>query len=524
MLLISPWVAASGSGSVSQTDWSGGPRVEAAADRWSDTFQAAEGISWLSIPGQLSLSSEPLPVAEEHLIDGAFVRPAGLAVADLDRDGDVDVVGAAIGGNSVAWWENVSGDGSVWVRHPIDDSFPGAITVRVADLDGDADLDVAGGAWNGNEVAWWRNDGDASSWTGFTIATGADGTHWVDLADLDDDGDVDIVAAIAGLDTVSWWRNGGGDPVTWERWTIDSSFDGARSAVPFDLDRDGRIDVVGAALDGNEVSWWKNLGGEPSTWTKQVVSAGFSMAHHVVPADLDRDGDHDLVGAGYQLTRLGLWRNQGGDPPTWDREVAGGIAGPLVLDVRDLDGDGRVDVVATSDLEDAVMWWRNDGGDPLLWPELAVTDSLPGAWPLAVADLDGNGSLDVVAGASESTDVAWWRLGSFVPAGVLTGAPIAIDSDVLTLDCELDAVTPAGTSVMVEFRTASRVDALGGWKQIACGHPVPVIRPRPVVVQYRLLLRTEASEISPIVQAIRFDWSSELTPQPPRRPSGRLSP
>jgi hypothetical protein len=248
------------------------------------------------------------------------------------------------------------------------------------------------------------------------------------------------------------------------------------------------------------------------------------MAHHVVPSDVDGDGDLDLAGTAYQLSRLGLWRNQGGEPIEWTREVAGAMAGALVLDMRDLDGDGRPDLVATSDAEDVVSWWRNVGGSPREWPEQTVAEGFAGAWPLAVADLDGNGSLDVVAGASETTRVAWWRIGDFVPAGTITGFPITVGSDVLTLDCALDAELPPGTTVGVEFRTASTVDHLGIWREIECGHPMPVVRYGPAVLQYRLTLATEEPMVSPLVRALRFEWSSELSSPPPRRSGNRVRP
>ena len=513
-----------GAGSAGQSDWSCGPASGAAASQWGCSFTTADGISWLAQPGQLALATQPFAVAQESVIDSDFLRPVGLTTADLDQDGDLDVAGVAYGAGAVAWWENLDGSGLAWVRHPIDSSFPGAITVRTGDLDGDGDLDVVGGSWDGAEIAWWRHEAGADVWTRFTIATAATATHWVDTADVDGDGDVDVVAAIAGLHDVAWWRNDGGDPVAWTVQVLDDSFAGARSAVPVDVDRDGRVDIVGAALEGSDVAWWRNLGGEPVAWSKQEVSASFVMAHHVVAGDVDGDGDLDLAGTAYGLSRLGLWRNQGGDPIQWNREVAGALAGALVLDLRDLDGDGRPDLVATSDAEDVVSWWRNVGGSPREWPAQTIAEGFAGAWPLAVADLDANGSLDVIAGASETTRVAWWRIGDFVPTGTITSSPLTVGSDVLALDCVLDAELPPGTAVGLEVRTGDAVDHLGIWRQIECGQPVPVMQYGPVVLQYRLTLATEEPMVSPLVRTLRFDWSSQVPAQPPRQPSHRVRP
>jgi len=78
-------------------------------------------------------------------------------VIDFDGDGDLDVLAVASYGvtdpkapaptnrnGRFAWFDNVNGDGSSWVKHEVGYGFWGAITVHAADMDGDGDMDIIG--------------------------------------------------------------------------------------------------------------------------------------------------------------------------------------------------------------------------------------------------------------------------------------------------------------------------------------------------------------------------------------------
>lgn len=508
-----------------QTDWSRGPVHETPAVAWSDGFEASEGVAWLATSGQIALSGRPLETADEHTVSSALTRPAGLAAADIDDDLDLDLAVATIGGNEVVWMENLGYHPAAWAGHGVDDLFPGAASVTGQDLDGDGAVDLVGCAWNSGEFAWWQNYGFGAAWTKYVIGAGFTNAHWADTADIDGDGDFDVIGAAAVPGTIVWWRNDGGTPIEWTVQIVDQDFGGARSAVPVDIDRDGRMDILGAALEDNEVAWWRNNGGSPIEWTKQTIAVGFTQAHHAVARDIDLDGDLDIVGAGYGASRLALWRNQGGIPIQWSRELVGGtFIGALEVQAADLDGDNRRDLVATSDRMHLVAWWRNDGGDPPSWPQYAIGEGLTNAWPLVVADLDGNGSLDVAAGASGGTTVNWWRVAEFGDEGWLRSSPLVIPGDIVSMTCDLDADLPAGTEIEVLIRVGHEQDAMGTWRQMTPGVALPVIFDGPGYLQYRLALTSNDPSASPVIRGIQFRWTTTIQPQAPRRPAGRRQP
>jgi hypothetical protein len=399
----------------------------------------------------------------------------------------------------------------------------GASSVSIRDVDGNGFDDVVACGWDSGEVIIWRNFSRGDTWVKQVVASGFGNAHWVDTADLDGDGDVDLVGAAADPGIIAWWQNDGGDPPQWTMHTVDSAFGGARSAVPVDLNLDGRTDILGTALVDNEVAWWQNDGGDPIAWSKNVISSSFSMAHHADAQDVDLDGDPDIVGAGYGAGRVTMWINNGGEPIQWlPRPLGTPFTGALVVGIADLDGDNRFDVVATSDALDKVAWWRNTSDNPATWGEHVITDGFPNAWPLVVADLDHNGSLDVASGASGGTDISWWTVSEFQSSGTLTSTGLTIDSDVVGLTCSLDAEIPAGSSVTVEYRLGVSLDGMGAWTTIEPDHRIPVRFQGPGLLQYRVTLSTVDATESPIIRAVRFEWYSSL--EAPRRPRLRLVP
>ena len=297
------------------------------------------------------------PGWNEQVIDDSFWRASAVHAADLDGDGLPDVVAASDqSSGGVTWWRNDGGDPADWPRQDIDDEFAVACGVHTADVDGDGQLDVLSGSWTGQEVAWWHNDGgDPIGWTKHVVDDSFDGSHEVFGEDLDGDGDVDLTG-VAGMDgEVSWWRNDGGDQ--WVKQTIDDSFGGARSAFVADIDGDGSMDVVATGFDDG-MAWWRNGGGDPIEWTRHDIDAEFAAGHRVEVMDLDGDGDLDVLGVAYSQAQITWWRNEGGSEPSWTPfAIDGGADLGMYTHFADVDGDGDLDVLGSLREPDGFYWW-----------------------------------------------------------------------------------------------------------------------------------------------------------------------
>jgi len=77
-----------------------------------------------------SATAAEIPFSGINIIDGDFDDALCVYAADVDGDGDLDVLGAAHIPGEVTWWENTQGDGSGWYPHAVSTSFPNAIFVR----------------------------------------------------------------------------------------------------------------------------------------------------------------------------------------------------------------------------------------------------------------------------------------------------------------------------------------------------------------------------------------------------------
>jgi len=339
-------------------------------------------------------------------IDTSLSGAAHALTADLDMDGDDDVVATAIFGDDLVWYENTAGDGTSWSSNAIDLDLDYAFGLDLADLDGDGDLDVLATAVRGDEVVWYENDLDGAATWPRSVIESIDDPWTVEAADLDGDGDLDVLMASDASSTLQWYENLVGDGSTWAINTIDSAFSGANWATAGDIDQDGTLDVLATAYDGDEVAWYANTAGDGSSWTKTTMgtSDGPFEADLV---DLDADGDLDAVVSAYTDDEL-LWlENTDGVGGAWGSTVIdAAFDGAYLLETRDTDQDGDLDIVAAAFNGDETAWYENTGGS---FTKRGLQTGFNGASGAMTDDLDGDGDIDVITAAIYDDDVVFMR-------------------------------------------------------------------------------------------------------------------
>lgn len=167
-----------------------------------------------------------------------------VATADLDGDGDLDVVYAqSSGGHGLYWYENLDGQGIFGNRHTITATAILEKDVEIADLDGDGDLDVILASSNDNTVAWYKNlDGNGNFGTAIIITQIAVRVQTIRTTDIDGDGDLDILSASSNDGKIAWYENldGLGNFGAQKVIATETFASGLYSS---DMDGDGDMDV-----------------------------------------------------------------------------------------------------------------------------------------------------------------------------------------------------------------------------------------------------------------------------------------
>ena len=85
------------------------------------------------------------------------------------------------------------------------------------------------------------------------------------------------------------------DKIDFQKFIVADNFLSARSVHAVDIDRDGRIDVLGAARKIHQIAWWQNQGN--NNFIKSVIDNDFRGAFSVHSVDLDNDNYKDVIGA-----------------------------------------------------------------------------------------------------------------------------------------------------------------------------------------------------------------------------------
>jgi hypothetical protein len=377
--------------------------------------------------------------------------------ADVDGDGDIDVVSASFIDDEIAWHENTDGLGSFGPQQVISSLADGAISVFAADLDGDGDIDVVAASFIGDEIAWYENiDGLGSFGAQQVISNLADNARFVFAADVDGDLDMDVLSASAEDDKIAWYENTDGLGSFGPQQVISDSVKGASSVFAADLDGDLDLDVLSTSQDDDEIAWYENTDGLGSFGPQQVISDLADGVRSVFAADVDGDGDTDVLSASKDDNEIAWYENTDGLGSFGPQHVISTLAdGAFSVFAADIDGDLDMDVLSASFRDDEIAWYENTNGAGSFGPQKVISNLADRAYTVFAADVDGDGDIDVLSASIWDDKVAWYENGE--PDGIGDVCDFDADNDGLPNEqdnCPFDANStqadgdgdPAGTA------------------------------------------------------------------------------
>lgn len=286
----------------------------------------------------------------------------------------------------------------------------GAHSVFSSDLDGDGDKDILSASTYDDKIAWYENmDGHGNFRIQEIIIDTADGARSVFTADLDGDGDQDVLSASSYDDKIAWYENTDGSGTFGVQQVISVDANGPFSVHSCDIDGDGDMDVLSASTNDDKIAWYENTDGAGTFGPQQIISTDASYAIYVSSADIDGDGDMDVLSAPYYADKIEWYENTDGNGTFIKREITGVAEGAKSVFACDIDEDGDMDVLSASDYDDKIAWYKNTDGAGTFSSQRVISTTADGASSVYAGDIDGDGDMDVISASTEDGNITWYE-------------------------------------------------------------------------------------------------------------------
>jgi len=295
-----------------------------------------------------------------------FTAPAPMAIGrlsvnDLDNDGDNDlVVSLAHASQSHRIGYSLFADGAFGEFEVL--SYSSTSMIKIEELTGDEWKDILEYRWSGGSGLFCYVNQAEGSFTDedrFRINGTYDFSPLLELADLDGDGDKDIVGTISTSATLYWTENLG-DGVFAEQQVFDESNQFYSGLELSDADQDGDLDVFVYRGVGDRIVWFENTGDfQFETFHELDVIDPFMTYARISALDVNLDGLEDIVvhtdptGEVHQFISLGNGEYAAPELVSTN--------GNLIFRelVADLDYDGDQDILFVDDDQHRVGWYEN---------------------------------------------------------------------------------------------------------------------------------------------------------------------
>jgi hypothetical protein len=421
--------------------------------------------------------------------------PVGLDVADIDRDGDLDLVTCTAA--QILWHRNDGAGNFTSIAIPATGILSG---LRITDFNSDGFLDILVGVNGPSEV--YMNDGNQNFSSmqilfnpGNTVspnffvgdidrdgledaynneewqhrncdrfesgvnATAPGTAIMLAAGDLDNDGDIDLL------------RTGGHQYFLNDGYLNYSTTAFSVGTAVYmdlaDLDGDGDLDAL-AGISSTTLRWHPNdLTTVAANFAAERTIGTFpsGQARWIVTADLDGDADLDVIAASPSTNALWWFRNRLNEASAnfTFGSVSDALGGPSIVKAGDFNGDGKIDLVAISNVDNKLTWFSNNAA---ALPPPTITSFTPTTGPVGTTvtitgtnfSLSPSGNTvrfngtQAVATASTATSIT-----TTVPAGATTGT--------ITVTVGANTATSAGTfTVTGPAVQITDVDPLHGWE------------------------------------------------------------
>ncbi|MEL0651782.1 T9SS type A sorting domain-containing protein [Algibacter sp. TI.3.09] len=360
----------------------------------------------------------------DHIITSEIkstIQPSTIRTADIDNDGDLDVVSSFLVDDKLVWYENIDGEGNFGFQKIVDVEIEDIQAIFIKDIDGDGDVDIVGVNDGGNSynhiVFLYKNIDGLGTFSEQIIVTrdirsGAD----VALADIDNDGDMDVVSASSNK--IALYKNIDGLGNFESQLVLETPLNGFRDFSKFeikDLDSDNDLDIV--FLEHGTVNWIENLDGQGSFSDRILIhsisGSDFTSIH---VQDFDGDSDNDILYTHFHI--IGWLENVDGLGDFATNNIINSDAKQAQCAyTEDLDGDGDFDIISASKGNSTVEYYENLDGLGTFGTPNILSDNTRLPQAVYAADINNDGKIDILTASQADHKLQWFKsldgLGNF---------------------------------------------------------------------------------------------------------------
>ncbi len=363
---------------------------------------------------------------ERHVIDAEFAQGYQVSVADVDSDGDMDVLALSTHPAQLVWYRNPE-----WTKFAVSTKTIGNIDLAPQDIDGDGDADLAlasefdlGDSTKGGLVQWLECPADPTGdqeWRIHAIDA-VPTSHRVRWADVTGDGTMELInLPIIGVGSappqyavgvqLKAYSVPSPPDGTWTTEVIDDTLTVAHGLAVTSMDDALGDDLLTASAEGIHVFRWmghKRLkevlgvgheGSAPQRGSSEVAVGRFSAGGARFVAAIEPWHGNE-VAVYLPPTTPGPWRREPIDASLEDGHA---------LVCIDVDADGATEIVAGQRGGTHDLYMYRNVYLTSTWNKTVIDAGGMAAAGIAAVDVDADARTDIVAIGTATHNVVWYR-------------------------------------------------------------------------------------------------------------------
>lgn len=350
-------------------------------------------------------------------------RPYHVAIADMNGDGkaDLGIVNQGFSGaqtvRNVTVYPNNSSVGKITLQPRVLHNHPYASSKNTyADLNGDGKLDMlVSNGGDMNAVSIYKNIGTGGNFAFDTeqLLTGGLGGFTACTADFDRDGKTDVAFASQYSSPISVYRNiSTGGTISFDARLNFGAATFPNGVAADDIDGDGLPDIVVAAQNSLVILRNTSSAGTISFAAQVSIPTPVSGNRGIAIGDFDDDGKVDIAMVNGSANVVSVYKNksQVGYIALDPRMDLASCNAPGTIAIADMDGNGKLDIVAGSSNSNAVSVLRNKSSNGAIAFEAKIDYAVSGlAYSVALGDIDSDDKPDIVAANFVSNSISVLR-------------------------------------------------------------------------------------------------------------------